>query len=132
MSLEWPIRMEIPRATPSLNELRGRKYKNPHDYRRLRETWEWEFGCAIRRSIRKEITSSLTSHPRMRLLIVCRRKRLLDPDNLIGGLKPVIDALKNLGLIYDDSGQYLEAPMPTQQKCKKGRAVTIFTLEPAS
>ena len=32
---------------------------------------------------------------------------MLDPDNFIGGTKPLTDALKELGLIWDDSTKYI-------------------------
>tara|TARA_Y100001963_G_scaffold159563_1_gene263782 strand:- start:2581 stop:2946 length:366 start_codon:yes stop_codon:yes gene_type:complete len=42
------------------------------------------------------------------LEIVSWRKRLLDYDNLVGGCKQLIDAMKHAGFIYDDSPQYIK------------------------
>lgn len=39
--------------------------------------------------------------------IVSHRKRLLDTDNLWGGVKPVLDAMRNLGIIVDDNPNML-------------------------
>ena len=35
------------------------------------------------------------------------RSRLLDQDNLIGGLKPLIDSLVEMDLLLDDGPEYL-------------------------
>jgi len=40
---------------------------------------------------------------RYKLGIYSYRKRLLDPDNLVGGCKQLIDALCDEGFIYDDN-----------------------------
>lgn len=40
--------------------------------------------------------------------IISVRSRLLDPDNFIGGLKPLIDAIKELKYISDDSPKRLK------------------------
>lgn len=45
-------------------------------------------------------------HPaagKRKVTIVSYRKRLLDYGNLVGGAKPILDALKKLGWIVDDS-----------------------------
>jgi hypothetical protein len=42
-----------------------------------------------------------------RLVIISIRKRLLDPDNLIGGCKHLIDALIEENFIFDDSPEYI-------------------------
>lgn len=36
------------------------------------------------------------------------RKSLVDKDNLIGGMKPLIDALRDRQLIFDDDDSHLE------------------------
>ena len=45
--------------------------------------------------------------PSVDLLIVCNRKRKLDHDNLVGGLKQLIDALVSEGFLYDDAPKYV-------------------------
>jgi hypothetical protein len=45
---------------------------------------------------------------RCRMTIRAFRKRHLDPDNAHGGLKLLIDAIKHLRLIHDDSPAWLD------------------------
>ena len=52
-----------------------------------------------------------------KLLITCNRKRRLDYDNLVGGLKQLIDALVCEGFIFDDDPTHVEMHI-TQQKSK--------------
>ncbi len=43
-----------------------------------------------------------------KVVIVSYRKRKLDYDNLVGGGKPMLDALRKLKFIWDDSPEWLE------------------------
>lgn len=43
-----------------------------------------------------------------RVTVRVYRKKLQDEDNFRGSLKPIFDAMKKLGLIVDDSRQWLE------------------------
>ena len=45
---------------------------------------------------------------RKKVIITSYRKRLLDKDNLYAGTKPLVDALKKAGLIWDDSEKWLD------------------------
>jgi hypothetical protein len=48
--------------------------------------------------------------PRKRTVIIRRYSAgELDPGNLVGGCKPLIDALVRVGLIYDDRSKWLDA-----------------------
>jgi len=40
--------------------------------------------------------------------VISIRKKLMDPDNFIGGLKPLLDALKENKLIVDDSPEWID------------------------
>jgi len=42
-----------------------------------------------------------------KVIITSYRKRLLDKDNLYAGTKPLVDALKKAGLIWDDSPKWI-------------------------
>lgn len=48
---------------------------------------------------------------------------VLDQDNLVGGCKPLVDALVSAGLIVDDSPQWLSASY-MQAKAERGRGRT--------
>lgn len=49
---------------------------------------------------------------------------IMDPDNLMHSLKPVLDAIKLQGVIVDDSLKYIEVPTPVQRVGER-QVVTI-------
>lgn len=84
------------------NELR-RKYRHWAAYKRLLQEWEWRLAGALPKSRRWQHRDRV-----FRVTITSYRRRLLDPDNLVHGCKPVLDAIKRLGLIRDDSPRWLD------------------------
>lgn len=65
---------------------------------------------------------------KMRVKITASRIRLLDMDNLIGGCKGLLDAIKRLGMIVDDRPEYVEVEYQ-QIKARPMNAQTIIELE---
>jgi len=66
------------------------------------ESWKWHIlGEAGNRH-------KLAKRGRVRLRIVVYRAGLQDPDNAVGSVKPLVDALKRLGWMVDDTLEYLE------------------------
>jgi len=57
-----------------------------------------------------------------RVAITLHRKRLQDPDNATGSVKPVVDALVRNGWLVDDSPEYLELVV-REEKSKDQRTV---------
>jgi Holliday junction resolvase RusA-like endonuclease len=75
-----------------------------HWSKRHRETKDWE-----KRIKYEGFSGSPPKHTtHVDLKIISNRKRKLDADNLVGGCKPVLDALKRLGVIVDDSPKWLD------------------------
>ena len=66
---------------------------------------------------------------RVRLAITVFRRRLLDPDNLVGGLKLLIDVLVRLGWLRQDSPEWLELVPPVQVKAQNGYQRTRISIE---
>jgi hypothetical protein len=64
-----------------------------------------------------------TTKERVRIAITMNRSRVQDPDNRIGCLKPLIDALKTCGWCCDDSDHWLELHV-FETKCKRGEEAT--------
>ena len=130
MTGDWKIRIEIPRVPPSGNELR-RKFRHPHAYRKLRNTWEQEIACALdgaRSVARAKLRDHAAQHGKVRLRVSVEHNRFYDPDNLITGLKPVLDSLVRLGFIAGDSLKYLLLLAPQQRK-GKGRTILEISEE---
>lgn len=66
---------------------------------------------------------------RKRLMIVSYRKKFLDQDNFVGGLKLLIDSLVDMNLIYDDSLEYLDLQDPEQKIDLKNPRTEIYISE---
>ncbi|MGW8179453.1 MAG: hypothetical protein ACWGQW_11945 [bacterium] len=89
-----------------------------HYMARDRETKDWRL-----------IVRSVCGLPRLgevqgkcRVTITLHRKKLQDPDNAVGSVKPVLDALKRNGWLVDDSPEYLEL-IVREEKSKEQRTV---------
>lgn len=111
------IVLDIPRATPSLNATRWKHWRVAHREKKL---WRVEINLARKQAGYPEPTPA----PRARVTIE-RYGRQLDPDNFVGGLKSVIDSMREEGLISNDTPEALE--LVTKQF--RGRPRTIITVE---
>jgi hypothetical protein len=69
------------------------------------------------------------SATRCRVRILSRRVRLLDLDNLYGGVKPYCDALRYAQAIRDDSPDAIELEV-VQERVVKGEECTIIEIIP--
>lgn len=114
---------------PSPNVLR-RKYKNPHAYKKLRG--EWEHMCLYGVSGSDTVIQwrrTVKGGVKIRLDARLYHKGRFDPDNLVGCLKIVIDALVNVGYIIDDDPAHLELGMIEQ--IASDEIATVLYLSPA-
>ena len=70
--------------------------------------------------------------PRTSLRITRRAGRLLDADNLAGGCKPLIDALRYAGIIQDDDPETIEITFRQEKVAKsaQGTLIEVLTSEP--
>lgn len=110
------ITLTIPMATPSLNVVTGRHWRH---YWRQRKLWRQLVWVA-------KAQAGIHGDPlfqRASVRIVRYGANLLDEDNLRGGMKPVIDAIKALGLIVDDSPQHIT--LVTEQWLSKEKKTVI-------
>lgn len=93
-----------------------------HDYRRLRQTWEKAMMVAnfVPRA----------SGPRRVILtrLMGYRKRAYDHANLVGGCKPVVDAMVRAGLLVDDSPRHLHAYY-RQERDPNGAGALMIRIE---
>ena len=139
--MNWPVIIEVPLEVPSGNAYRqGGNLHHSHAYKRHREAWcgfiAIKLGGPKLRRLQKWV---LQTRPKMRVQFTCHRKRKIDPSNLVAGLKPMLDCLviakrshpSGLGLIVDDSAEWLVEDPPKQELTGKGmRAFTVIEISP--
>lgn len=99
---DFPLRIILPLLTPSLNE-----YLSMHYIQRwkLGQQYQWELIAVGANEERFKVEW----RERRKVGVLAYRKRLLDYDNFVGGVKPLIDALEGMGLIFLDNPTYLES-----------------------
>ncbi len=139
--MEFPVIIEIPLEVPSGNAYRqGGNLHHPHAYKRHREDWAVQIMVKLgARKIHRLQKLVRESRPKMRVQFTCYRKRRIEQDNLDAGLKPVRDCLvmskrshpSGLGLIVDDSGEWLVEAPPKQCLVARGmRGWTKIEISP--
>jgi hypothetical protein len=96
-------------------------------YAKERDAWTWLVRAA---KLRHRITPA-TGRRRITLTrIYARGQRELDPDNLKGGTKSLVDAIKREGLLVDDTREWLE--LHHAQEPGTERAVRVLLEELAA
>jgi len=115
--------VSIPVVTPSNNEIRG---MNMHVYKRLKQS----FAAHIQGQLldQKYEINKIKEPARRKVLIISYRKRRFDKDNQYGGLKPLLDALKDIGLIWDDHEKWID--LETRQSIDGKNPRTEIYVEP--
>jgi hypothetical protein len=103
--------------------------------------WHWRKRHTWRKQVHRQVSLALmvgqvlveraTTPKRVRLTRYCARK--YDFENYTGGCKPVLDSLKECGLIVDDSPawvqtEYVQQVSPTT---KRGLQVEVWDAEEA-
>jgi hypothetical protein len=123
------IHITVPSIPPSPNVLR-RKYRNPHTYRRLRKQWENDlfYGVSCSRH-RNDLIALATATQQMQVQVTIYHTKPFDDDNLVGALKPILDALRNIGFIANDSPDKLEL-LPTTQVIGPEECKTVVKIGP--
>lgn len=103
---EWVIR--VPRRLVSVNRGQGYHWRVRH---RLTKEWERDIWALAQ-------GKTPPTGKKQRLAIIrevpSRRDFIRDTDNLFAACKPLLDALKRLRYIVDDSQPYLELAQPAQ------------------
>lgn len=94
-----PTAIDIPVPTPSLNQLQRMHF---HALRKLRD----RFTVICRAHV--TMLNRARPYQNRRVTIERRGVRLLDYDNLVGGCKPLVDALCRSGLLWNDSPKYCQ------------------------
>lgn len=118
------IRLIIPEPTPSLNEWQrmhwaARKKLQKRWGRMLHAKWLASGGMQMLDRAKG----------RRRVTIERYGMRVLDPDNLAAGCKPVLDELRALGLLLDDTPAMLELVCRNEKRSKGDLPHTILVIE---
>ena len=97
------LRLEVLDAAPSMNRLMRMHWSSRN---RLVEKWRWLIFAEVYR-----LGGPIAARPTGKFSVTitrCYRRVPLDPDNLHGAAKVVLDALRHCNLIWDDSPAHLE------------------------
>jgi hypothetical protein len=103
------VKITIGVPSPSANEW---TYKHWRAYSRIKKRWLDHLSIAWLPQ-RLHLSEPL---PRVILAVERASIRLLDEDNLVAGLKPIIDGLRALGIIVDDTPDRFTLGMMVQHK----------------
>lgn len=113
----------VPLRTPSGNQLSGRHWRTRV---KLRKLW----ALAIRVAMTQAKVYGRPEFRRVRVTFV--REAALpikDTDNAYAGLKPVLDAMVEIGLLLDDSQAVVEELVLRQVKAPRAAERTVIELE---
>lgn len=93
--------LTVAKASPSLNTINGRHWSH---YRQQKKLW-------MQLILVAKMEAKVYGRPmlaRAKVSIERFGSKLLDGDNLVGGCKNLIDCLKALGIIVDDSPKHID------------------------
>jgi len=116
------ITLEIPRAPASPNNFLGKHWRFRY---RNSQVWQQEVNVALLQAGH----TKRVPFQKARITIHRRGRRELDPDNLVGSVKPVIDALRYAQVLVDDSPAHLELEV-TQSYSHKLPPRTLIKIQP--
>ena len=118
--ITWQI--EISRPTPSGNAIRHKHWRATYNEQKW---WARQLSLLV-------IAHKIPAATGKRNVTIGRiGKRNLDIDNLYAGLKPVLDAMRQAGLIRDDDEAHLGLTAFQRRTESRQPAFTIITLADA-
>lgn len=137
------IEFRIQRLLRSPNEFLGQHWREKH---RERKRWEESLAHGVIAAVGVRAAQQLLKENTMvpacrgagclerRRVVVTRlapsrRNFIRDDDNLRFCVKPLLDALKHLGLIRDDHRKWIALPPPTQDVSADGTFWTVIRVE---
>lgn len=113
--------LEIPRVPPSPNNLVGH-WRFRH---RNTQLWRNEVYYAVVQSSERPSAP----YPKATVSIDRRSIGILDEDNLVASMKPVIDGLRHAGVLLDDSPAHMKLSV-TQTQSRKLPPRTRIEIQP--
>lgn len=115
------ITLTIPEASPSLNE---HKWKHWSHHLRLRKHWSM---LVLVAKVEARVSMD-TPLDRVTVKITREGHRKLDTDNFVGGLKCLIDSLREQRLIVDDSPDHMTLTTEQRQIPKSSYPRTLVEI----
>jgi len=116
------ISMTLPFLTKSNNKLLRMHYRHRM---KLKEQYSWELFVWINQS--ETPHKDMMAEGKRKAHIISYRQKLMDDDNFVGGLKPLIDVLVEFGLLKDDNKEWVE--LIPEQRVDSGNTRTEIILE---
>lgn len=115
------ITLSVPKASPSMNTFNGRHWRHYREQKKLWEKYVWV----------AKADAGVFGMPMLERAKVRFERygvKLLDEDNLTGGCKMILDSLKALGLIEDDSPGHVTLTV-VQKQTTKDKIRTVIHIE---
>jgi len=123
-------KMEIPVSIQSLNRQSTNKGAARFVYGRMKRDFTMCLASdAVRQWGHKPQHGNRIANVKLTRLIGTRG-RLMDYDNLVGGAKPLVDALKALGMVRDDSPSWIKVDYQQTKHNKHATRVEITYGDP--
>lgn len=114
--------LEVPVIAPSSNRVLGQHWSKRH---KLQKLWHREIGWALATAGYRQ---PCQPYAKARVTIDRRSRGQLDPDNLVGSCKPIIDALRSCHVLADDTPAHLEL-IVTQSKGSARTRIKVRRVE---
>lgn len=106
----------IPDVPPSLNKVLRMHWRAKS---RFLDDWEW----LVRIGLPVEYERAVDV--KQQVAITIHNARTYDKDNAYGACKVILDSLKALGLIVDDSARWLDVDVRQEKSTRKDKHTTI-------
>jgi len=114
--------LTIPRVPLSPNQLLGKHWSAKA---KEKKEWGWELMAALPTKWEKALER------KMRVTITIHNARQYDRDNSWASVKPILDAMKGLGMIVDDRAEFCDLTV-LQEKSTRKEKRTVIEVGPAT
>ena len=114
------MKLRLEKTILSRNKFTGRKWYKERSYSK---DWEWELRAACgSKGLPK------ADGEKKKIIITSVRVRLLDHDNLVGGCKGLVDAMKRLEMIVDDSPDWVDIEYDQKVRSYSAHCQTVVEI----
>lgn len=112
----------VPLEPPSQNKISGNKGRSRYKYKDIRDNYRMLFENQM---ILLDIPPATVRRRVLVTRIFTGRSRRFDFGNLVGGCKPLLDAMTLVGMILDDKELYLEDHYYQERSDEGGAHIVI-------